>query len=170
MGMYCGFHGKGSDNVGCVQCSGRAAAERNSQLSGTAGAAGWGDRGRAGNGAALRFETSARPKGCWAGTRPPGRPANVLPDECGSDPAVARVDGNVRTAVASPIESDQGARRREKRRCKERLRRFSHGAFSNISDQGGSMSSMAAAVVALENLTLNITQEIHVKASLETTF
>lgn len=32
------------------------------------------------------------------------------------------------------------------------------------------MSSMAAAMVALENLTLNITQEIHVKASLETTF
>jgi activator of Hsp90 ATPase-like protein len=32
------------------------------------------------------------------------------------------------------------------------------------------MSSMAAAVVALENLTLNITQEIHVKASLEMTF
>src|SRR4029077_613203 len=33
------------------------------------------------------------------------------------------------------------------------------------------MSSMAAAaVVALENLTLNITQEIHVKASLEVTF
>jgi len=32
------------------------------------------------------------------------------------------------------------------------------------------MSSMAAAVVALENLTLNITQEIHVRASLETTF
>ena len=32
------------------------------------------------------------------------------------------------------------------------------------------MSSMVAAVVALENLTLNITQEIHVKASLETTF
>ncbi len=32
------------------------------------------------------------------------------------------------------------------------------------------MSSMAAAVVALESLTLNITQEIHVKASLETTF
>jgi hypothetical protein len=29
---------------------------------------------------------------------------------------------------------------------------------------------MAAAVVALENLTLNITQEIHVKASLEVTF
>src|ERR1700694_5899727 len=29
------------------------------------------------------------------------------------------------------------------------------------------MSTMAAAVVALENLTLNITQEIHVKASLE---
>ena len=32
------------------------------------------------------------------------------------------------------------------------------------------MSSMATAVVALENLTLNITQEIHVKASLEVTF
>jgi uncharacterized protein YndB with AHSA1/START domain len=32
------------------------------------------------------------------------------------------------------------------------------------------MSSLAAAVVALENLTLNITQEIHVKASLEVTF
>lgn len=32
------------------------------------------------------------------------------------------------------------------------------------------MSSMAAAVVAIENLTLNITQEIHVKASLEVTF
>ncbi len=32
------------------------------------------------------------------------------------------------------------------------------------------MSSTAAAVVALENLTLNITQEIHVKASLEVTF
>lgn len=32
------------------------------------------------------------------------------------------------------------------------------------------MSSMAAAVVALENLTLNITQEIHVRASLEATF
>ena len=32
------------------------------------------------------------------------------------------------------------------------------------------MSSMAAAVVALENLTLNITQEIHVKASPEVTF
>ena len=32
------------------------------------------------------------------------------------------------------------------------------------------MSSMAAAVVALENLTLNITQEIHVKAPLEVTF
>src|SRR3984893_9266958 len=32
------------------------------------------------------------------------------------------------------------------------------------------MSSMAAAVVALENLTLNVTQEIHVKASLEVTF
>jgi uncharacterized protein YndB with AHSA1/START domain len=32
------------------------------------------------------------------------------------------------------------------------------------------MSSMAAAVVALENLTLNITQEIHVQASLEVTF
>src|ERR1700675_4307874 len=32
------------------------------------------------------------------------------------------------------------------------------------------MSTMAAAVVALENLTLNITQEIHVKASLEVTF
>jgi hypothetical protein len=32
------------------------------------------------------------------------------------------------------------------------------------------MSSMAGAVVALENLTLNITQEIHVKASLEVTF
>src|SRR5580700_5584737 len=32
------------------------------------------------------------------------------------------------------------------------------------------MSSMAAAVVPLENLTLNITQEIHVNASLEVTF
>ena len=32
------------------------------------------------------------------------------------------------------------------------------------------MSSMAAAMVALENLTLNITQEIHVKASPEVTF
>jgi hypothetical protein len=32
------------------------------------------------------------------------------------------------------------------------------------------MSSMTAAVVALENLTLNVTQEIHVKASLEVTF
>jgi len=32
------------------------------------------------------------------------------------------------------------------------------------------MSSVAAAVVALENLTLNVTQEIHVKASLEVTF
>lgn len=32
------------------------------------------------------------------------------------------------------------------------------------------MSSRAAAVVALDSLTLNITQEIHVKASLETTF
>ena len=32
------------------------------------------------------------------------------------------------------------------------------------------MSSMAAAVVALENLTLDIRQEIHVKASLEVTF
>ncbi len=32
------------------------------------------------------------------------------------------------------------------------------------------MSSTAAAVVALENLTLNIRQEIHVKASLEVTF
>jgi hypothetical protein len=32
------------------------------------------------------------------------------------------------------------------------------------------MSSIAAAVVALENLTLNVTQEIHVKASLEVTF
>lgn len=32
------------------------------------------------------------------------------------------------------------------------------------------MSSMAAAVAALDSLTLNITQEIHVKASLETTF
>ena len=32
------------------------------------------------------------------------------------------------------------------------------------------MSSTGAAVVALENLTLNITQEIHVKASLDTTF
>ena len=32
------------------------------------------------------------------------------------------------------------------------------------------MSTMAAAVVALENLTLNITQEIHVQASLEVTF
>src|SRR6202047_2155332 len=32
------------------------------------------------------------------------------------------------------------------------------------------MSSMAAAVVALENLTLNIMQEIHVEASLEVTF
>jgi hypothetical protein len=32
------------------------------------------------------------------------------------------------------------------------------------------MSSMAAAVVALDSLTLNITQEIHVKASLEVTF
>ena len=28
------------------------------------------------------------------------------------------------------------------------------------------MSSMAAALAALENLTLNVTQEIHVKASL----
>jgi DNA-binding transcriptional ArsR family regulator len=35
---------------------------------------------------------------------------------------------------------------------------------------GGTMSSMAAAMVALENLTLNITQEIHVKASPEVTF
>ena len=32
------------------------------------------------------------------------------------------------------------------------------------------MSSMTAAVVALENLTLNVVQEIHVKASLEITF
>src|SRR5208282_2635634 len=32
------------------------------------------------------------------------------------------------------------------------------------------MSSMAAAVVALDSLTLNILQEIHVKASLEVTF
>jgi hypothetical protein len=32
------------------------------------------------------------------------------------------------------------------------------------------MSSTASAVVALDSLTLNITQEIHVKASLETTF
>jgi Activator of Hsp90 ATPase homolog 1-like protein len=32
------------------------------------------------------------------------------------------------------------------------------------------MSSMAAAVVALDSLTLNIVQEIHVKASLEVTF
>src|ERR1700675_1555229 len=32
------------------------------------------------------------------------------------------------------------------------------------------MSSMTAAVVALENLTLDVTQEIHVKGSLEVTF
>ncbi len=32
------------------------------------------------------------------------------------------------------------------------------------------MSSTASAVVALDSLTLNITQEIHVKASLEITF
>jgi uncharacterized protein (DUF2345 family) len=31
------------------------------------------------------------------------------------------------------------------------------------------MSSMAAALAALENLTLNATEEIHVKASLEVT-
>ena len=32
------------------------------------------------------------------------------------------------------------------------------------------MSSMAAAMVALDSLTLNIVQEIHVRASLEVTF
>src|SRR5216684_9134237 len=43
---------------------------------------------------------------------------------------------------------------------------------NNKRDQGGTMSSIATSIAntGIENLTLNITQEIHVRASLEVTF
>src|SRR5882672_9275984 len=73
-------HGTSSDNLGCVQCGGGATAAGNPELSCTARTACGGDRGFAGAGAAVGFETPARfarsgPRQC-AARRPPHAVSN----------------------------------------------------------------------------------------------
>src|SRR5690348_18504883 len=65
-------HGESSDNVGCLQCRGRAAAAGNFELSGTAGAAGRRDCRGDGTGAAVGVEAFTRVEGRRAGTRAAG--------------------------------------------------------------------------------------------------
>src|SRR6266849_4991137 len=70
-------HGTSNDNLGCVQCRGGAAAARDFELSGAAGAASGENCGLAGAGAALGFEAPARFARGGPCRRTPRRPADV---------------------------------------------------------------------------------------------
>ena len=118
IGMYCRTYGTSGDNFGCFQCGGRATPARDFELHRAPGTAGGRDCGLAGDGAAVGIEALA----CVAASRPrqctTGRAANVLSHERGGHPADARVDGNVRTILASSIKPGQGTCRAQKRSVK----------------------------------------------------
>src|SRR6266404_4776766 len=84
-------HGASSDNLGCVQCGSGAAAAGNPELSCAARTACGGDRGFAGAGAAVGFETPARFARGGTCQRTPRRPPEVLSDQRRSDPPASRV-------------------------------------------------------------------------------
>src|SRR4029077_4999400 len=87
MGMYCTWHGKGSDNNGCLQRSRRASPTGDLELPGHAGALGWGYRGGLGNGAAFGLQASSSSAGCGARLRATRRAAHALSNQRRSDPA-----------------------------------------------------------------------------------
>src|SRR5713101_9936719 len=118
MGMYCCTDGTGSDNVGCVQGGGGAAAARDPELSRSAGAARGGHCGLTGAGAAIRLEALACPTRCWLGPCTARWPQYALSNQRRGDPAASRVDGNVRALLASSIKPRKGTRRTEKQSVK----------------------------------------------------
>src|SRR5581483_9688576 len=89
----------------------RTAPPRNPQLPCPPGAPRRRNRGVPRSRATFRFQTSARLKGSRPGPRPPGRQTNALPNQRGRHPPTARMDGNIRPLLASPVEPRQGARR-----------------------------------------------------------
>src|SRR6202140_40165 len=113
-------HGTSSDNVGCVQRGGGAAATGNPELSCTARTARGGDCGLSGAGAAVGFETPARFASGGPCQRAPRRPADAVSNQRRGDPAASRMDGNVRALLASSIKPRQGTRRAEKQSIKRR--------------------------------------------------
>src|SRR6202521_1807623 len=111
-------HGTSSDNVGCFQRGGGAAAAGNPELSCTARTACGGDCNLAGAGAAVGFETPARFARGGPCQRTPRRPTEAISNQRRGDPAASRMDGNVRALLASSIEPRQGTRRAEKQSVK----------------------------------------------------
>ena len=104
-------HGKGGDNIGRVQCSGGTPAAGHPELFGFAGKVGQRDCGRNGDGAAVGFEAPEGLEGCWLGGGPEGGSANALQGECDGDPAAARMDQQVRTAMEASTAANQGTGR-----------------------------------------------------------
>src|ERR1700722_8844830 len=70
------------------------------------------------------------------------------------------MDKNLRASLGASTGSHQGARRGKNAATR----------FRRINQQGEKNMTSAIAVPAVENLIVSITQEIHVKASLEVTF
>src|ERR1700733_7007649 len=70
------------------------------------------------------------------------------------------MDQDLRALLGTSVDSNQRARRGESEAVQTR----------GITSKGQQTMTPAIAVPALENLILNITQEIHVRASLEVTF
>src|SRR6266446_2363060 len=108
------MRGTGNDNLGCVQRRGGAAAAGDFELSCAAGAAGGGDCGLAAAGATLGFEAPARLARSGPRRRAPRRPPHAVSNQRRGDPAASRMDGNVRTLLASSVKPRQGTCRAEK--------------------------------------------------------
>src|SRR6185437_442124 len=103
-------YGPSGDNFGCVQRRGRAAAARDSGVSGRPGAVGQRDRGCAGNGAAGGFEATAGAAGSGAGADAVRGTAEAVPDQRVSNPPAARLDERVRALLAAHADEGEGAR------------------------------------------------------------
>ena len=113
-------------------------------------------RRRAEAGAAVGVEAPAGAAPRRARGRAARRPAAALSHQRRGPEAAARVDRPVRTLLAQPAAARQGTRRAAEPNRSSRTRRGNHHD--------------SAIAPGIEHLSINITQEIHVRASLEATF
>src|SRR5208282_342876 len=134
-------HGTCGDHIGRIQCGCRTLATGHFELSRVAGKACRRYCRGPGAGAAIGLETSPCAARRGVGGSASRRAAEALSNECGGHQACARMDAPVRKVLATSTAAGERTRRKET-----------------------SMTTVE------ESLSLNISQEIFVRASLETTF
>src|SRR5262249_37343226 len=107
--------------------------------------------------AALRVQTPPRPQGCRASSRSPQWAPHALQYQRRSHSPSPRMDGNLRAPLEPSTQSLEGTRGSQI---------ASH--FQSRKKRKGAVMTVATSV--LEDLTVTVSQEIRVRASLDTTF